>query len=450
MQTIEIPVQSAEPLQPLWDIVEESFEEAEFLWGRWERALDAHDRDLDGVSSWVEERLLGALEGVRVAGDAAIESILGPALADDEPSIVATAAHVLATMRTPRALDTLITALQSAAPEKLDVLRRGIELVETPELLSCVAKKIATPTLSLQAGFLRTAAFRRHNIAPTVFELASNADPHVQRAAALAARYADPQVRAQCAEYGLCYTDLPARNAAIETGLLAGLSSSWNACLHSASGAGSESLLVLIALLGRPADQEVLFRALAAEPTQKSALWALGFAGTAVAAETCLECLAQDKHVKVAADSFCSITGLDLEKERLVAAEATPDKEEPVPFEEENLDADLVPSPEEALPAPDVDGVKRWWAAARARFARQQRYVDGRPVNLALLQEKLESGAMRRRHGFALELAIRSAGRYQVETRAFMGEQRRHLAAFSSVMADGAARSPLLHYFSPA
>ena len=78
MQTIEIPVQSAEPLQPLWDIVEESFEEAEFLWGRWECALDAHDRDLDGVSSWVEERLLGALEGVRVAGDAAIESIRSP------------------------------------------------------------------------------------------------------------------------------------------------------------------------------------------------------------------------------------------------------------------------------------------------------------------------------------------------------------------------------------
>jgi uncharacterized protein (TIGR02270 family) len=447
MQTTATPPQSPELL---WDIVEESFDEAEFLWRRWESALSAHDRDLDGVSFWVEERLLGALQGVAAAGDAAIEAVLGPALAEDEPSLVAAAAYVLASIRSPRAIEALAAALTSAEPEKLAALRRGVELVETPEPLYAIAKKISAPTPSLQAAFLQTAAFRRHNIAPSVFELASNADPHIQRAAAFAARYAAPEVRDHCAEYGLRYEDIPARNAAIETGMLAGMSSAWNACLQFASKEGGDPLLVMCALLGRPADQEVIFRALAAEPTQKSALWALGFAGSGLAAETCLECMVQGKHVQLAADSFCSITGLDLEKERLIAADATPEKEEPIPFEEEDLDADLVPSPEALLPLPNVAGVKSWWTAQRPRFARDQRYVGGRPVSLALLQESLERGAMRRRHGFALELAIRSAGRYQVQTRAFTGEQRRHLAAFPSVMAGGASRSPLAPYFSPA
>jgi uncharacterized protein (TIGR02270 family) len=453
MQTIEVPPESPQsPPSPeiLWDIVEESLDEAEFLWRRWESALDAHDRDLDGVSFWVEERLLGALEGVKAAGDAAIEPMLAPALAKDEPSLVAATAYVLASIRTPLAIEALSAALMGASPEKLAALRRGVELVETPEPLYAIAKKLSKPPLPLQAAFLQTAAFRRHNIAPSVLELAGSADPHIQRAAAFAARYAAPEVRDQCAEYGLRYEDVPARNAAIETGLLAGLSSAWNACLQFATKAGGEPLLVMTALLGRPTDQEAIFRALAAEPTQKSALWALGFAGSSLAAETCLECMVQGKHVQLAADSFCAITGLDLEKERLIAADTTPEKDEPVPFEEEDLEADLVPSPEAALPLPDVAGVKRWWTAQRAHFVRDPRYVGGRPVTLLLLQESLERGAMRRRHGFALELAIRSAGRYQVQTRAFTGEQRRHLAAFPTVMSGGAARSPLVHYFSPA
>jgi uncharacterized protein (TIGR02270 family) len=432
----------------LWDIVEESLDEAEFLWRRWESALAAHDRDLAGVSFWVEERLLGALEGIAVAGDAAIEPVLLPALSAEEPNLVAVAAQVLGSMRTSMAVDALGSALLQATSEKLGSLRRGLELVEMPILLQALTARLGEPDAPLRAALLEAAAFHRRDTPPSVVEWASSEDPNLQRAVAFSARYAPTQARQQIAEHGLRYGDPAARNAAIETGLLAGLPSSWNACLNHAAGEGCEPLLVTIGLVGRASDQDAIFRALGNEPTQKSALWALGFAGTGLAAETCVECLRQGKHVQLASDSLSAITGLDLEKEGLVVR--VPEKEEPVAFEEDDLDADLVPSPEALLPMPDVDGVKRWWSTQQARFARQERYVGGRPASLSVLQDRLEHGAMRRRDGYALELAIRTAGRYQVQTRAFTPVQQRHMAAFSAVTAGGAARSPLSSYFSQA
>src|ERR1035438_86412 len=70
---------------PMWDLVEESLDEAEFLWRRWEAALSTHARDLAGVRFWVEERLLGSLDGLRAAGTRAYDPLLIPALAGADP-----------------------------------------------------------------------------------------------------------------------------------------------------------------------------------------------------------------------------------------------------------------------------------------------------------------------------------------------------------------------------
>src|SRR5436190_11144567 len=52
------------------DLVEESLDEAAFLWGRWESELVSLTRSLDEVWTWTEDRLHGALDGVRAAGPA--------------------------------------------------------------------------------------------------------------------------------------------------------------------------------------------------------------------------------------------------------------------------------------------------------------------------------------------------------------------------------------------
>ena len=88
-----------------------------------------------------------------------------------------------------------------------------------------------------------------------------------------------------------------------------------------------------------------------------------------------------------------------------------------------------MPRAEERLPEPDVSGVIRWWNGNRARFDPGVRYLGGQPTSLQRLAGALAGGPMRRRAPIAFELAVRTRGRLQIETRAFLGEQRRRLAS---------------------
>jgi hypothetical protein len=55
---------------------------------------------------------------------------------------------------------------------------------------------------------------------------------------------------------------------------------------------------------------------------------------------------------------------------------------------------------------------------------------------------------MRRRHAIALELAVRTHGRLQLQTRTFSGEQTRQLLSFSEIAGSSGPRSPLAPSFS--
>jgi hypothetical protein len=102
-------------------------------------------------------------------------------------------------------------------------------------------------------------------------------------------------------------------------------------------------------------------------------------------------------------------------------------------LEDDDLDADLVPTPDSALPLPDVEGVARYWDAHQAAFTADGRYLGGRPCDTAALRSALVLGPCRRRREIARELAIRSAGAFRVNTRAFASEQRRQLAHMAAL-----------------
>src|SRR5258708_5421288 len=69
-------------VEPLPHLIDESFEEAAFLWSRWEADLSSISRNLDEVWTWTEDRLGGALDGVALASNAILERLSGAALAD--------------------------------------------------------------------------------------------------------------------------------------------------------------------------------------------------------------------------------------------------------------------------------------------------------------------------------------------------------------------------------
>jgi uncharacterized protein (TIGR02270 family) len=421
-----------------WDLVEESLDEADFLWQRREAALDAWDQTSAQVETAIEDRLRGAVEGLCVPGAGAVERVLAPALASDEPSTVAVAAHALLAAGTLAGAAQFTTAFLRASGDRLVAMRRGLELVGESTYFAALAGSIADAPEAVHAAFLEACAFRA--LAPQVElgHLSSRASPALQRAAARLWRHAPHAVRQVWTARSFELEDGRAREIAVETGLVVGARGAWELCreLASADLHGSAAMLLPVAMIGSAKDHDIVLAALGDPRRRREALWALGFGGRRAGADACVDLLAQGhadaRLVALAGEAFCAITGLDLRASRLEVAPPPRDDDDVPSFEDDDLDGDLVPAVEDRLPVPDVPGVIRWWNQHRARFASDTRYLAGRPVDVASLLAALADGSMRRRHATAFELAVRTRGGLDLQTRDFVTEQRRRLGEFSA------------------
>jgi uncharacterized protein (TIGR02270 family) len=419
-----------------WSLVEESLDEAEFLWSWREAALDAHDETPDGVEQRIEDRLQGAIEGLCVPGPSEIDRLLrllAPALDRGEPAIVAVAAHALLAGGTGEGFDCVAAAFWGASGARLESLRRGLELIPAAAPYLGLIAPSRQAAEDARAAFLEACAFRGLPIEPHVGELVTSTSVELQRAAARLLRHTPRPVADEHLTYMFGCADMRARELAIESGLVLGLPEAWRVgrALAHADVSGSAALLPALAMLGTAADHDGVLRLLGRSSRQREAIWALGFGGRRSGADACLDLLAQQRHVGLAAEAFCAISGLDLASAGLIAARAGEDDDDAPPFENDDLDAGLVPRAEEHLPEPDVSGVIRWWNGNRARFDPGVRYLGGQPTSLQRLAGALAGGPMRRRAPIAFELAVRTRGRVQIQTRAFLGEQRRRLTMFA-------------------
>jgi uncharacterized protein (TIGR02270 family) len=140
----------------------------------------------------------------------------------------------------------------------------------------------------------------------------------------------------------------------------------------------------------------------------------------------------------LAGEAFSAITGLRIAEQYAAAREE--EEESLPPLEEEDLDADLTPGPEDTLPLPEPDAVTAWWREARPKLDAKQRYLAGQPFTPQALLDALVSAPMRRRHALALELTLRSRGALQVPTRAFVTHQLAALKAARAVPASSFSR----------
>ncbi|MBI3776156.1 MAG: TIGR02270 family protein [Gammaproteobacteria bacterium] len=98
---------------------------------------------------------------------------------------------------------------------------------------------------------------------------------------------------------------------------------------------------------------------------------------------------------RIAADSFCNITGANLTEDKLGAAPPL-----------ENQDAPVQVDLDENLPWPDPQRVFEWWEKNGARFNIGTRYLLGQPVTPEHLRWVLRHGNQKLRYGAALELAM--------------------------------------------
>ncbi|HET6146460.1 MAG TPA: TIGR02270 family protein [Polyangia bacterium] len=417
---------SATAAAVFWDLVEESLGEASFLWEMREAALVAPDRTPVEVEAAIEERLRGAIEGLTVPGADIAGRLLAPALASDEWPAVAVAAHALLAGGTAAGRDQFCAAFREARGRSLEALRRGLELASTGDLWVALGQEMAGADPEVQAAFLEARAFRGLPFgAPDAQWLSPSAHPGLQRGAARLLRHVPPSSSAGWLPQALALSDPAARRRAIETGLILGERVAWALCRDQAeaAGAGRGQALLAVAILGTERDHDRLTAMLGDPRWQREAIWALGFGGRRAGADACLDLLAQDQQPRLAAEAFSAITGLDLREADLAVAPPPEPEDQPAGEKDVVLDA------EGALPLADVAGVIRWWNRQRPRFEAGVRYLGGRPITLGCLGDALLHGPMRRRRPLAFELAVRTQGRVQVETGAFLAEQRRRLSA---------------------
>lgn len=230
--------------------------------------------------------------------------------------------------------------------------------------------------------------------------------------------------------------DPAVRRAAMMPGLCAGLVAAWDQCVGAATGPDpAVEDLIPLATLGGAAEHAAIERALPDPASRRAALFALGFSGRRRAAELCLEVMGQTfvdgagtgdlTTARVAAEAFAAITGLGLTGEFV----------RPEPDDEESGDdADDAKWPratdaEARLPLPNEAAIRAWWSSAAPRFQADQRYLRGAPITAAGMAAAVAAGSMRRRPGYAFELAVRTRGALSIDTGDWVIAQRAALAA---------------------
>jgi uncharacterized protein (TIGR02270 family) len=411
--------------EPYWDLVEQSLEEAAFFWKRWEADLESLTRNLDEVWSWTEDRLHGALDGVRVADEKVVE-VTAAALRGKDQSAVTAAAHVLAAQTPLRARDALATALREAKGATLASMARGIETAALDGSFAPVTAVLASAGPEHSALLCRIKRFRRVSPGRELLDaLESGIAPLQAEALRSLAHAEDEALAAHHLAWGLKSDDREVRCAAMQTGIRRREPASWQAAVQLAEARNPECapLLPSLAALGSPGEQQLVIGALREPSLQRAGLFAIAYVGTAEAVEICLAGMRDDGLARSAGEAYCAITGAELVRDGLAAPEPAA-AASPPPLADDSLDADLVPAAAEQWPLPDLPAVRRHWQGVQRQFAQGVRHWGGRPASLAALADALERGPMLRRADLALELAARTGGKYDLETRAFAPAQR--------------------------
>lgn len=426
-----------------WDVVDEHLDEAEFLVAQRDAALETEAAyTLAEVDELLEARLFAQLDGLVVAGEAAVTRLLLPALEDEAPARVLAAALALLAIPGERGPAAVVSALGNAGDDATLALTRALGLADRAgldgDLDARLLGELGASSPKLQAAALEALVLR--GVAPgrSLSRVGPEDAEALVRAALRAARLSPPSpALGELVTASLTAKDPALRVEAIRSGLVLGAPGALAACrkLAAVSGdpgaeAAAGEALLLLALAGDARDHAALLEALDEhQPTarRRSALIAVGYAGRAAGAEACLELLGDPALGRLASEAFSAITGAPREG-AMLAAPRPRERDEPISLADEDLDARAVPGPDEALPLLDPRAAAAFWADRRASMDRQVRYLGGKLLRADSALAALTHGPMRRRHALALEVSMRSRGRLVVETRAFAGRQRAELA----------------------
>ena len=131
---------------------------------------------------------------------------------------------------------------------------------------------------------------------------------------------------------------------------------------------------------------------------------------------------------RLAAEALSSITGLDVTAPAYAAPPPPAEPDGLPPLAEDDLDANLVPSPIDEVALPNAEAIARWWQAEAPRFPPDRRVLGGHPWTGGSVCAFLRSAPLRRRPPLALWLALSTRGALHLDPSALCTRQRAQLA----------------------
>jgi|GEM_PF-2439644 uncharacterized protein (TIGR02270 family) len=431
----------------LWDVLEEHLAEAQFGIDELQRGLESPVATLQSLLRGLEPRFLAHVDGLALGGAPVRAKLLEPivgTLDPAQPAALIVAGFVLASAGAPDAL------LPALAHEDDGIRRAAVEAIvlgggQTVD--AWIGLKLSGSLVPKARASLLDVAWRRRVILSPLVMWLQDPDALVVRWAAHSAGHIDPAVHGPALEHLLDHPDVAVREAALVPSLAWGSS---RAVQYSRQWGLDRQTprsvpMTLLAALEGPAVHEDL-AALCAYPTHvRAAITALGHCGNVRMLPRLLEHVEGKTPLlrKLAAQSISLITGMKLGEvaagaatpakpdERGIVGEQTDARQALPPLEEDDLDADIVPPPEDALPDPDPKAVRDHCGEAMARLNPDQRWLCGKPFSVGTLVEALQLLPMRARHSIATVLFVRTAGASWVDTRGLPGEQVGRLAGMA-------------------
>lgn len=177
----------------------------------------------------------------------------------------------------------------------------------------------------------------------------------------------------------------------------------------------ARALPVLLRRMDVSAARDFLSELFGNESLARLLLNGAGYLGDPYFADALIEVMAVPELARVAGEAFTLMTGADIPDGSL-------EGEPPVDFQsgpnDDPDDEDVAPDPDEDLPWPNQEKVKRWWHKKKSEFQEGKRYLLGKPIDEENAQRVLRVGRQRQRIAAALELSIMNPGKPLFETRA--------------------------------
>jgi uncharacterized protein (TIGR02270 family) len=408
--------------EPLWDVLEEHLDEAEFLWESWEQSLVAPNYTLEEVAAGVESRLLAHLDGLVIGGAAAAQRLLAPALESDESGRVSAAAAALLLGAGDSALDTLFAVLQDL-PEQRPALVRAFACIDQPGLLARLRAGLTDVDEALVAACAEALVFRHEPLGEALSVLLASDDPAV-RSLGLRALPGEAEGSVRAIQAGLGDEEPQVVDAAIAAGLVLAPAPTWTRVRARAEEPGGGPALVLLALRDAAGDRAAVQAALSDASRRAAAIYALGQVGAPELVDACLEWLDDAACGPLIGEMMQVLTGIDLDDAGLT-----------VTVEDEALEH----TPEHDLPRPDPLPTMQWWLRQRPRFEDGVRYLHGKIRGRAEVLAALTSGPMRRRPALLLDLQLRAPRGVllRLQTRAPTARQLAELAELRRALGAG-------------